>query len=205
MTTITQDASASIHPSAFTTQEAEVIKKALNIIEERRLREAPILHYFEDFQRYLVLRFAGLTNEQGHVLYLNIDRRLIAAETEFFGHQSSVAWDMRKIVMRAITLGAEHVVFAHNHPSDNPTPSDGDLRHLAWSEAALRPLNINLLDSYVVTSRRITSIKDFLKQQEEAEQRRRVAEYEHRSAERRAKIAATKAAKRAAQLQGAAA
>lgn len=205
MTCITYDAVASIFPSVFTAEESSVIKQALSIIEEKRLRDAPVLYYFEDFQRYLVLRFAGLTNEQGHVLYLDINSRLLAAETEFFGHHRSVSWDMRKIVMRATTLGAEHVVFAHNHPSDNPTPSGGDLRHLAWSEAALRPLNINLLDSYVVTSRRITSIKDFLKQREEAEQRRRVAEYERRSAERRAKIAATKAAKRAAQLQGAAA
>jgi len=205
MTCITHDAAASIFPSAFTTSESEVIKKALSIIEEKRLREAPILYYFEDFQRYLVLRFAGLTNEQGHVLYLDINRHLLAAETEFFGHQSAVSWDMRKVVMRAITLGAEHVVFAHNHPTDNPTPSENDLRHLDWSVKALQPLNINLLDSYVVTSRCITSIKNYQKQLEEDRWAQRRAEDERRSAERRAKMAATRAAKRAAQLQGAAA
>lgn len=209
MTCIAHDASAStIFPSVFTTEESSVIKQALSIIEEKRLRDSPVLYYFEDFQRYLVLRFAGLTNEQGHVLYLDINRRLLSAETEFFGHQSAVQWDMRKVVLRAITLGAEHVVFAHNHPNDNPTPSEGDLRHLDWSVKALQPLNINLLDSYVVTSRRITSIKDHQKQLEEARWAQRRAEDERRSIERRAKMAATrarKAAERAAQLQGEAA
>lgn len=205
MTCIALDASASIFPSVFTTEESSVIKQALSIIEEKRLREAPILYYFEDFQRYLVLRFAGLTNEQGHVLYLDINRRLLAAETEFFGHQSAVSWDIRKVVMRAITLGAEHVVFAHNHPTDNPTPSENDLRHLDWSVKALQPLNINLLDSYVVTSRGITSIKNHQKQLEEERWAQRRAEDERRSNERKAKMAATRAAKRAAQLQGAAA
>ncbi|CAM2295663.1 MPN domain-containing protein [Ralstonia mannitolilytica] len=193
-----------LHPSVFSTEESSIIKAALNLIEEKRLRRKELLYYFEDFQRYLMLRFAGLTNEQGHVLYLNINRELLAAETEFFGHQSSVQWDMRKVVLRAITLGAEHVVFAHNHPNDNPQPSEADLRHLDWSIKTLQPLNINLLDSYVVTARGITSIKDVKKRQEEARWAERRAEDERRSAERRAKIAATKArkaAERAAQAE----
>lgn len=197
-------ASAPVHPSIFTTEESSVIKQALSIIEVKRLRGAPILYYFKDFQRYLVLRFAGLTNEQGHVLYLDINRRLLSAETEFFGHQSAVTWDMRKVVMRAITLGAEYVVFAHNHPSENPDPSDGDLRHLQWSEDALRPLNINLLDSYVVTSSGITSIKDYSREKEEEKQRRRMAEYDRLRAERSQKIRAgraRKAAERAARAE----
>ena len=186
-----------LHPSVFSTEETGIIKAALNLIEEKRLRRKEILYYFEDFQRYLMLRFAGLTNEQGHVLYLNINRELLAAETEFFGHQSSVQWDMRRVVLRAITLGAEHVVFAHNHPNDNPQPSEADLRHLDRSIKTLQPLNINLLDSYVVTARGITSIKDVKKRQEDARWAERRAEDERRSAERRAKIAATKARKAA--------
>lgn len=198
MAHITQGASAPIFPSAFTPRESAVIKKALGIIEERRLRDAPLLYFFDDFQRYLVLRFAGLTNEQGHVLYLDINRRLLAAETEFIGDQSSVAsWDIRKVVLRAITLGAEHVVFAHNHPSENPIPSEDDLRHLDWSIKALQPLKINLLDSYVVTSNGITSIRGHQKRIEEARWAERAADAERRSAERRAKIAATRARKAA--------
>lgn len=102
-----QGASASVIPSVFSTNEERVIKRALSLIESKRLKQAPVLYYFEDLERYLMLRFAGLTNEQGHVLYLNINQELLAAETEFFGHQSGVPWDMRKVVLRAIATKAE--------------------------------------------------------------------------------------------------
>lgn len=205
MTHLIQDASASIHPSVFTTHEASIISTALGIIEERCLRTGPVLHYFEDFQRYLLMRFAGLVNEQGHCLYLDCNLRLLSAETEFFGNQGSVAWDMRQIVSKAINLGAEHVVFAHNHPGDNPSPSDPDVKHLVWADVVLKHLNINLLDSYVVTHKGITSIKKHRERIEETKSRERMHECERRDAERRAKRQANKAAKLAAQLQGASA
>jgi DNA repair protein RadC len=182
------------HPSTFTAREASIIKKALNLIEEKRLRDVPLLHYFEDFQWYLMLRFAGLTNEQGHVLYLNINRELLSAETEFFGNQSAVTFDLRKIALRAITLGAEHVVFAHNHPNNNPAPSAADLRHLDWSEKALAPLSINVLDSYVVTAHGITSIKKIRKENQDADMQRRIEVERQRTEERRARREAKKAA-----------
>lgn len=210
-------APATASPSVFTTHESSLIHQALSLIEQKRLRTAPVLYYFEDFERYLVLRFAGLANEQGHVLYLNINQELLAAETEFWGNQRSVTWDMRKVVLRAITLGAEYVVFAHNHPSERGTPSEEDIRHLTWSEDALRPLSIQLLDSYVVTSRGIVSIKHYRQHQAEVEARKRklaeemaarkrLEEYDRRRTERGDKIRAgraRKAAERAAQLQGA--
>lgn len=189
--------SEGLHPNEFTAREAGVIKKAIALIEEKRLRGRPLMYYFEDFQRYLIMRFAGLTNEQGHVLYLNIDRELLGAEKEFFGNQSSVTFDLRKIALRAITLGAEHVVFAHNHPSGNTQPSDADFRHLDWSEKALAPLSINVLDSYVVTAHGITSIKAERKRKQEEETQRWVADNERRTAERRTKLAATRARKEA--------
>lgn len=205
MAYIAQDASASIHPSALTCEESSIVRQAMQIIESKRLKTGPVLYYFEDFERYLILRFAGLAHEQGHVVYLDIDRRLIDADTLAFGNQSKVCWDIRHIAYRAMALGAEHVVMAHNHPSDNPTPSDPDVQNLTAFENGLRMVGINLLDSYVVTSRRITSIKDYRKRCEEARSRQWQEESERRSAERRAKMAATRAAKRAAQLQGAAA
>jgi len=197
MTRLVENAAASLHPSILTTNEANTVKRALRIIEKKRIKTEPILFYLEDFVNYLKLRFAGLTNEQGHVLYLDIDRRLLAADTEFIGDQTRVSWDIRKIILKAITLGAEHLVLAHNHPNDNPTPSDPDLGHLKYLEDSLGYLNINVLDSYVVTSHGIASIKDYRKKQEELKWERRRKEGEIKREQRRAKRAANKAAKEA--------
>lgn len=199
----TLSASASIHPNALSSREVSIINTALDIIEEKCLRKGPVLDYLEDFERYLVMRFAGHVNEQGHVMYLDCHHRLLSADTEFFGNQSRVGWDMRKVVQKALILGAEHLVFAHNHPGDSSTPSEGDVQHLKWSMGILQPLNINLLDSFVVTNRGITSIKKYSQQLEEERTRQRSEECRRRDAERRAKRAANKAAKLATQQQGA--
>lgn len=188
-----------VNPSVFTTHESSIISTALGIIEERCLRTGPVLFYLEDFRRYLVMRFAGLVNEQGHVLYLDVNRRLLSADTEFFGDQTSVTWDMRKIVSKAIALGAKHLVYAHNHPGDNPTPSDRDIEHLNAASWVLNHLNINLLDSYVVTHRGITSIRAH-KEEMEAQRTQEVLERRDREDnEKRARRVANKAAKLAAQ------
>lgn len=206
--TIASGAPAPTVPSVFTVQESSLVLQAFRLDEAERLKDSPVLCYYEDFRRYLVLRFGGLLVEEFHVLYLDTDHRLVAAESIAVGDQKSVSPNLRHVAYRAIGLGADAVVFAHNHPNDSPTPSDNDLRHLQWAEKALGWLNITVLDSYVVTSKRITSIKDYRRQQEEEARRRSMAEYDRRSAERRAKIAATKtrkAAERAAQIQGEAA
>lgn len=184
-------------PCVFTTQESALITRALNLIEARRLKNAPVLYYMEDFERYLRLRFAGLTNEQGHTLYLNINHELLSAETEFFGNQKSVSWDLRKTVARAIQLGAEYVVMAHNHPTNNPNPSEGDLSHLDWCEKALKPFGITLLDSFAVTASEITSIKTVRQENKEREDRERLERWALEREERSAKNMATRAANRA--------
>jgi RadC-like JAB domain len=191
-----------LHHSTFNDREAALIAKAMRLIEERRLRGRQALNYFEDFQRYLVLRFAGLTNEQAHVLYLDIDRRLLAADVIYTGDHKSVAgWDARQMLVRAISLGAEHVVFAHNHPNENPNPSDDDVRHLTHQEHVLATLGLNVLESYVVTSAGITSIKAERQRRIDAETQRRRAAEDQRSAQRRAKLNTTRAAKAAARHQ----
>lgn len=201
--TLTQSAgilAAPAHsPNVFTTSETALINCALNIIEEKRLKLAPVLYYMQDFERYLRLRFAGLTNEQGHTLYLNINRELLSAETEFFGDQKSVSWDIRKVVARAIQLGADFVVMAHNHPNNNASPSDQDIHHLNWMEKTLEPLKITLLDSFVVTASNVTSIKTVRQQNQEREDQERSARWDRERAEKSARRAANKAAKFAAQ------
>lgn len=184
-------------PSVFTTNEAALINCALNLIEEKRLKQAPVLYYMQDFERYLRLRFAGLTNEQGHTLYLNVNRELLSAEVEFFGDQKSVSWDIRKTVARAIQLGAEYVVVAHNHPNNNPQPSDADLQHLAWLERVLEPLKLTILDSFVVTASSVTSIKTVRAKNKEREERERSEQRAKEREERSARYRATRAANRA--------
>ncbi|MBC7605036.1 MAG: hypothetical protein H7255_20560 [Ramlibacter sp.] len=187
-----------LHHSTFNDRATALIAKAMRLIEERRLRGRQILNHLEDFSRYLVLRFAGLTNEQAHVLYLDLDRRLLAADVIYTGDHKSVAgWDNRQMLVRAISLGAEHVVFAHNHPNENPEPSPMDFGHLRNLECSLSTLGLNVLESFVVTSSGITGIKAERQRRDEVEKQCRQVIADRRSAELRAKRDATRAAKAA--------
>jgi DNA repair protein RadC len=205
MNTIAQDAAASIHPNALTSRESSVVRKAMEIIESKRLKNADVLYYMEDFERYLMMRFSGLVHEQGHAVYLDTGRRLIDADTLAFGNQKQVTWDIRHLAFRAMALGAEYVVMAHNHPNDCPTPSDADVNNLTAFERGLSMVGISLLDSFVVTSKQVTSIKNYRKRMEEMESRERSERWERERLERQAKREANRAAKLAAKLEGAAA
>lgn len=146
-------------PSALSDSEAKVVENALAIIEKRRLRNKPVLGDHYTLSSYLRLRFAGLNNEQMHILYLDAGFQLIEARAEFFGNQSSVEFNIRQCIFHAFLLGAPSVVFAHNHPGDNLNPSDEDIAHFEKCERILKHVGVNLLDSFVVTSRGVTSIK----------------------------------------------
>jgi DNA repair protein RadC len=196
--TLNEAPSAPLFPSLFTAREAGLIKKALKLIEEKCLRNQPVLNCREDFDRYLILRFAGLTNEQMHVLYLDLNLRLLATEVEFLGDHKSAAFDIRKVVLRAIALGADRLVFAHNHPSGNPIPSDADIRNLTGSEAILKSLNIELLDSFVVTTEHVVSIKEVREINMAENERKWQAQREQWAAERKAKREANRQAKQQA-------
>ncbi|MGH6842468.1 MAG: JAB domain-containing protein, partial [Methylocella sp.] len=176
-------------PSVFTVRETKIIGKAMNLIEGKVLRERPILNRDESVERYLMLRFAGLTHEQFHVLYLDNSWRLIASRTEFFGTPSFVGTDVRRIVLHALTLGAVHVAFAHNHPGGDATPSKDDIQHMNAYENILSQLDIHLLDSFIVTSRGIISTKAVCKRRADEESRKLEFERDCRRAARRSKIA----------------
>ncbi len=210
MSHIAQTAVAHAHPSTLTVNEARTVKRAIKIIEEKRIKAEHILHYKEDFERYLMLLFAGLTNEQKHVFYLDVDKRLLAADVEALGTHKSVGYSYRDIALRAITLGAEYIVLAHNHPNDCQTPSKEDAIGLTQAERVFAPLGVTVLESYVVTSHGITSIKNFRTKQEEIalDERRAMEEQQQREHYERnkesyargaKKRAATMAAKKAAQ------
>lgn len=191
--------------SIFTVRESNTIKRALKYIEEGALSTGEWLLFDFVLGDYLRLRFAGLRHEEAHVLYLDLSDRLLAAEKEAEGNHKSVQIPIRRIAHRALTLGADKVVLAHNHPNESSTPSDADVEALTFKERALAPLGVAVRDSYVVTSTEITSVAAFRAKLEEEEwERRRNREQKAREErsrkyrETRARNAAKKAAEEAA-------
>ena len=66
-------------------------------------------------------------------LHLGCDQRLLAVTLEESGSPDKAELPIRAILAKALLMGAEGIVIAHNHPSGNSQPSAAD-------EAATRAL-----------------------------------------------------------------
>lgn len=89
--------------------------------------------------------------EEFKILFLDISNKLIASETLFSGTIDKSAIYPREIVERVIKNRAKSVIFAHNHPSGNISPSKKDIELTQYMYDSLKLLEIRLLDHIVVT------------------------------------------------------
>ena len=112
----------------FTLQPSEqrAIKRALSILD-KHLREPGIAFTSTQSVRdWLRLKMVGLEREEFMVLYLSQQHQLTGYETLFTGTINSTEVHPREVVKRALYFNAAAVIFAHNHPSGEITPSQAD-------------------------------------------------------------------------------
>jgi DNA repair protein RadC len=77
--------------------------------------------------------FADAEGELLAVLHLGPGNRLLALTIEEPGSTDEIELVVAAILTKALRIGAEGLILAHNHPSGDPTPSRAD-------EAATRAL-----------------------------------------------------------------
>ena len=61
---------------------------------------------------------------------------------------------MRDIFKEAVRWGAKSIMLAHNHPSGDPTPSQGDIELTKRVFDAARLFDINVVDHLVIATPR---------------------------------------------------
>jgi len=99
---------------------------------------------------YLFHSMRDLKREVFKVLFLNRKNELIADEDVFYGSLTGSAVYTREIMTLALEKKAAGLVFVHNHPSGDPSPSREDQRltkDLIW---AARLLTIQVLDHIII-------------------------------------------------------
>jgi len=90
--------------------------------------------------------------EEFHVVLLDVRGRLIRTEKVAQGSVSQCPVSPREVFRAAVREAAHGVVFVHNHPSGNPTPSpeDGDLTERLRAGAEL--VGITARDHVIVAA-----------------------------------------------------
>ena len=139
------------------TQLQAVIELARRALRES-MAQTPVLANQDSLKDYLRLTLRGLPHESFHALWLDNQNRLLVSEQLARGSLRHAAVYPREIVRAALAHNAASIVFAHNHPAGTAEPSEQDLEVTRTLKAALRLVDVNLLDHFVVAGDSIVSM-----------------------------------------------
>ena len=117
---------------------------------KQRIIDKPVYREAEAVFDYLCYSMRGLKNEVFKVIYLNSRNQIIETSGLFEGTVDKIAVSPREIIEDVIGYRAVCMIFAHNHPSGDPTPSRSDkqiTRDLVFIGSALQ---IKVLDHIVI-------------------------------------------------------
>jgi len=128
---------------------AMVREVMLHVLREEAVK-APILGTSEALIDYLFADMAHLPAERLRVLFLNAKNRLLRDEIVSEGSVNEAPIYPREIMRRALEVGATALILAHNHPSGDAQPSEGDIRVTRRVAEAARALDIRIHDHVIL-------------------------------------------------------
>jgi DNA repair protein RadC len=127
------------HPSKYSTEKLISISKSQAVF--RDFWNADAIEYYEEFK----------------VMYLNRANQILGIYHHAKGGGIGVYYDIRMIFQAALKANAQSIIIAHNHPSGNLEPSPEDRIMTKKIKEAGVILDINLLDSIILTRDSYTS------------------------------------------------
>ena len=114
----------------------------------------------EETRSYLTFCLRGRMQEVFACLFLDTKCRVIRYEEMFHGTVNEAKIYPREVVRRSLQLNASAVIFAHNHPSGDSTPSSADKMITERLKFALAAIDVKILDHLVIGEGRISSFAE---------------------------------------------
>lgn len=134
----------------------EMSRRAL--LEQMQQRD--ILTSPQAVRQYLSLKIGALPREVFMVIFLDAQHRVLAVEELFSGTLMQTSVYPREVVKRSLHHNAAAVIFAHNHPSGVPEPSQADESLTEALKAALNLVDIRVLDHFIVAGNQVLSFAE---------------------------------------------
>jgi DNA repair protein RadC len=114
------------------------------------LREAERIEGADDAHEFLKPRLRDLPHEVFAAIFLNQKHGIISYRELFRGTINGSSVHPREVIKEALKENAAAVIFAHNHPSGNVSPSREDICLTEQLEALLNHLDVRLIDHIIV-------------------------------------------------------
>lgn len=125
---------------------------------EQKIRDVDVLDSSAATERFLRMKLGGGRKETFMVIFMNSHNHVLDFQV-FPGTVDRAAVYPREIAEKCLRTGATAVIAAHNHPSGICMPSDGDLQTTRRILAALRTINVGLVDHLIVTPTACLSLR----------------------------------------------
>ena len=117
---------------------------------KHRITHKPVYQSSQAVFDYLYYSMRGLKKEVFKVIHLNSRNQIIEALDLFTGTVDNIPVSPREIAESAIRYGAISMIFAHNHPSGDPTPSNRDKQLTRDLVIIGSVLQIKVLDHIII-------------------------------------------------------
>ncbi|MGY8820250.1 MAG: RadC family protein [Pseudomonadales bacterium] len=126
-----------------------ILSVARQVIDQKYQRGA-LFDAPDAVKDYLSTKLVGFEHEVFAALLLDSKHRLLKYVELFRGTIDQASVYPREVVKEALRANAAAVIFAHNHPSGNPEPSQADKVLTQRLKEALALVEVRTLDHIVV-------------------------------------------------------
>ena len=119
--------------------------------QRAKVEDAPLLNSAEAIYNYMHTTIQDLDIEEGWILMMKQNFRLIETKRISIGGLTMAPIDIRLMMKEALMKNTTILAFCHNHPSGNTSPSHEDDLLTTRIQKACELLNIHFADHVVLT------------------------------------------------------
>ena len=134
----------------------EIARRALT----QQLEETAVMNSPATVKQYLQLELGQLKHEVFAVLFLDAHNHLLTYQPMFRGSLTQTMVYPREVARAALTLGADGVVLAHNHPSGKVKPSQADIKLTQALKETLALIDVTVRDHIIVSQGKYLSMAE---------------------------------------------
>lgn len=139
--------------------ERDILDQARQILERRFVR-GPLIFDPQIAKEYITLKLAEFEREVFGCLFLDNFERVLGWEELFHGSIYEFYAYPREVAKACLRHNAAAVIFAHNHPSGIPQPSEQDISLTRCLIETLALIDIRVIDHLVVGGCEVVSFAE---------------------------------------------
>ena len=128
-----------------------IVSEAISLLAQQFKKTGVTLSSSEAVKDYCRLHLATREHEIFGALFLDQQHRLIEFRELFRGTVNGCSIHIREVAKEALSLNTAAIIFTHNHPSGDCSPSHADIHITEELQKALGIFDIRVLDHLIVS------------------------------------------------------